>query len=186
MAADPINVVTTLRAVQYDGTNSGDIIALDEFDFNNASESGGVWSFQSPPDSTSYTINTGDWILYAQNQVMLKNSNSEFAMQYSCNALCPEVQALEAIALAPKVQAMGVAPVPLLLASGTANINVTLQPAMADDTYNAYAHKFAGVSLTDLDITSVTVVDEDTVTVGVENVGLVTLTGASVLVHAVA
>ncbi len=81
---------------------------------------------------------------------------------------------------------MGVAPVPLLLASGTANINVTLQPAMADDTYNAYAHKFAGVSLTDLDITSVTVVDEDTVTVGVENVGLVTLTGASVLVHAVA
>lgn len=183
MAANPINVVTTLRAVQYDGTNSGDIIALDEFDFNNATENAGVWSFQSPPDSTSYTFNTGDWILFAQNMVMLRNSNSEFNMQYSCNSLCADVQA---VADSVSVSSMGVAPVPLLLASGTANINVTLQPAMADDTYTAYAFKFAGVSLTDLNITSVTVVDEDTVTVGVQNVGLVTLTGATVLVHAVA
>lgn len=183
MAANPINAVSILRAVQYDGTNSGDIIALDEFDFNNASESGGVWSFQSPPDSTSYTINTGDWILYAQNQVMLKCSNSEFTLQYTCNALCPDVEALAAV---PSVRSIGVAPVPLLLASGTANVNVALSPAMPDDSYTAYAAKFAGISLTDLNITSVTVVDEDTVTVGVENVGLVTLTGATVLVHAVA
>lgn len=183
MAANPINVVTSLSAVQYDGTNSGDIIALDAFDFNNATENAGVWSFQSPPDATSYIINTGDWILFAQNMVMLKNSNSEFLMQYSCNSLCSDVEALEG---SISVSSMGVAPVPPLLASGTANVNVTLQPAMADNTYTAYAFKFAGVSLTDLDITSVTVVDEDTVTVSVENVGLVTLTGASVLVHAVA
>jgi len=63
---------------------------------------------------------------------------------------------------------------------------VTLQPAMADDTYTAYAHKFAGISLTDLQINSVTVVDEDTVTVAVENVGLATIAGASVAVHAIA
>lgn len=183
MAANPINVVSTLRAVQYDGTNRTDIIALDEFDFNNSTENSGVWSFQSPPDSTSYTINTGDWILYAQNQVMLKNSNSEFNLQYTCNALCPDVEALESVI---SVSSMGVAPVPSLVLNGTANVNVTLQPPMADDTYTAYAFKFAGISLTDLNITSVTVVDEDTVTVGVQNVGLLTLTGASVLVHAVA
>jgi hypothetical protein len=183
MAANPINVVSTLVAVQYDGTNSGDITALDPgFDFNNDTEVGGVWSFQSPPDATSYTINTGDWILYAQNMVILKNSNSEFELQYTCNALCPDVEALAV----PQVQAIGVAPVPTLLLSATANVNVTLQPAMADDTYTAYAHKFAGISLTDLQINSVTVVDEDTVTVAVENVGLATIAGASVAVHAIA
>lgn len=90
MAAIPIDVVSTLRAVQYDGTNSGDIVALDEFDFNNSTESAGVWSFQSPPDATSYTINTGDWILYAQNMVLSKTSNPEFVVQYSCNMLCPQ------------------------------------------------------------------------------------------------
>lgn len=182
MAANPINVITTLYAVQYDGTNSGDIIALDEFDYNNSSESSGTWAFQSPPDSTSYTFHTGDWILYAQNQVMQAKTNSEFLREYSCNALCADVTMLQSII---SVSSMGVAPVPLLLASATASVDVTLQPAMADDTYTAYAFKFAGVSLTDLNITSVTVVDEDTVTVGVENVGLATLTGANVLVHAV-
>lgn len=186
MAANPINVVNTLRAVQYDGTNSADIVALDEFDFSSASESSGVWSFQSPPDSTSYTFNTGDWILYAQNQVFQRVTNSDFISNYQCNALCPEVEALESFALAPKVQAVGVAAVPTLVLNATANVDVTLQPAMADDTYSAYAHKFAGVSLANLNITSVTVVDEDTVTVGVENTGLVTLSGATILVHAVA
>lgn len=182
MAADPINVVTTLRAVQYDGTNSGDIIALDEFDFSNANESSGVWSFQSPPDSTSFTFHTGDWILYAQNQVMSKSTNVDFAREYSCNALCAEVQALQV----PKVQAMGVAAVPTLDANDTADIDVTLQPAMADDSYDAYAQVFAGVDVSNLQINSVTVVDEDTVTVAVQNMGLTTLSGASVLVHAVA
>lgn len=184
MAADPINVVNTLVAVQYDGTNSGDIAALDPgFDFNNATENSGVWSFQSPPDSTSFTINTSDWILYAQNAVVQKVTNTDFTNNYSCNTLCPDLEVLSSVGT---VQAIGVAAVPTLLASGTANVNVTLQPAMPDDEYDAYASKFAGVSLTDLTITSVTVVDEDTVTVGVQNVGLLTLTGASVMVHAVA
>lgn len=186
MAANPINIVDTMVAVQYDGTNSGDIVALDAFDFNNSSESAGTWSFQSPPDATSYTIHTSDWILYAQNQVFQKVSNSEFVTNYRCNVLCPDVETLESLVLAPKVQAIGVAPVPTLVLNATANIDVTLQPAMADDTYNAYAHKFAGVALANLNITSVTVVDEDTVTVGVQNTGVVTLSGATILVHAVA
>lgn len=185
MAADPINIVNTLRAVQYDGTNSGDIVALDEFNFNNDSEVNGVWSFQSPPDSASFVVQTGDWILFAQNQVMYRTSNPEFEITYSCNALCPEVEQLAFMALAPKVQAVGIAAVPTLLSNMGVTVVVTLQPAMADATYSAYAHKFAGVAVDNLNITSVTVVDEDTVHVDVHNAGS-TLTGANLLVHAVA
>lgn len=186
MAANPINVVGTLIAVRYDGTNSGDITALDPgFSFNNDTESGGVWAFQSPPDSTSFTVNTGDWILFAQNQVFYRLSNSDFTNQYSCNTLCEELEeALEGTGV--QVRALGVAPVPTLLLSGSTTVAVTLQPAMPDTSYTPYASKFAGISLTDLQINSVTVVDEDTVNVAVENVGLVTIAGASVLVHAVA
>lgn len=183
MAANPISVVTTLYAVQYDGTNSSDIIALDEFDFNNASESSGTWSFQSPPDSTSYTFHTGDWVLYAQNQVMQAKTNMEFEREYSCNALCPD---LEVFSTGEQIRSMGVAPVPSLVLNASTTVNVTLSPPMPDDSYTAYASKFAGVSITDLTINSVTVVDEDTVQVAVQNTGLVTLAGANVLVHAVA
>lgn len=190
MAANPINIVNTLLGVQYDGTNSGDIVALDMFDFNNATENAGVWSFNSPTDSTYFTVHTGEWILFAQNMVMSVVSNADAINNYSCNVLCEDIEAItaqvEALEANPSVRAMGVAAVPLLLASGTANINVTLQPAMPDTSYTAYANKFAGVSLTDLQINSVTVVDEDTVQVAVQNVGLLTLTGASVAVHAVA
>jgi hypothetical protein len=187
MAANPINVVDTLRAVQYDGTNSADIIALDPgFAFDNASEANGVWSFQSPPSSASFVVHTGEWLLFAQNQVFSKVSNVDRINNFSCNVLCEDIEPLTALASLPLVSALGVAPVPALLASATAEVMVTLQPAMADDTYSAYAHKFAGVALDDLQINSVTVVDEDTVTVAVENTGSQTIAGASIMVHAVA
>lgn len=94
MAATPFSVVNTLYAVQYDGTNSVDIAALEPgFNFNNDTEDAGVWSFQSPPDSTLFVVNTGDWIIFAQNQVFNKWSNSEFLMQYSCNVVCQDVEA---------------------------------------------------------------------------------------------
>lgn len=183
MAADPINVVSTLLAVQYTGSNSGDIAALDQFDFNNASESAGVWTFQSPPDSTTFVVQTNDWILYAQNQVFLRVPNSEFLTNYSCNSLCADVEALSS---ATAVRAIGCAPVPSLVLSASTTVAVTLQPAMPDSSYTAYAALFAGISITSLQINSVTVVDEDTVNVVVQNVGLVTLAGATVTVHAVA
>ena len=75
---------------------------------------------------------------------------------------------------------------PSLAPSATADVDVTLQPAMPDVSYAAYAVKFAGVSVTGLAINSVTVVDEQTVTVAVENTGGLTLSGATVMVHAVA
>ena len=90
MAANPVYIVDKRQAVQYDGTNSADIAALDPgFEFNNASESDGVWSFQSPPDATSYTVNTGDWLIFTQNYLMYRFSNTEFTVAYNCVPECP-------------------------------------------------------------------------------------------------
>lgn len=180
MAANPISVVERRHAVQYDGTNSGDISAL--FSLETLSENAGVWTFESPPDSSVFVTNTNDWIVYAQNMALFKFSPGDFDVFYRCNAECDD---LSVFSTGVQIRAMGVAPVPLLLASGSTTVAVQLQPAMPDASYTAYASKFAGVSLTDLNITSVSVVDEDTVNVGVQNVGLITLTGASVMVHAV-
>ena len=182
MAANPINVVSRLHAVQYDGTNSNDIANV-LFALNNESESNGVWSFQSPPDSTSFTINTGDWILFAQNQAFSRTLEAEFDALYSCNTLCDDVGVFST---GQQVRAVGMAPVPSLVLSGTADVDVTLHPPMPDSDYNAYVSKFADVSVDDLQINSVTVVDEDTVTVSVENTGLATLSGITIMVHAVA
>lgn len=192
MAANPINVVDTLRAVQYDGTNSGDIAALDPgFDFNNDTEVGGVWSFQSPPDATAHVVPTGSWILYGQNQVFYVKTNTEFGLQNDCNITCADLDnalegALDGLPEGVMVRSFGVAAVPTLLLSTSANVDVQLQPAMPDTNFTAYASKFAAVSLVDLAINSVTIIDNDTVRVNVSNTGLITLAGASVTVHAVA
>lgn len=192
MAANPINIVTALTAVQYDGTNSSDIVALDPgFTLNNQTEVGGVWSFNSPPDSTFYTVDTNDYIVFGQNQVFYVWTPAEYELQYQCNITCEDLDAALSGALAEvpggeMIRAYGVGAVPTLLLSTSADVDVTLQPAMPDTSFTAYANKFASVSLVDLAINSVTIIDEDTVRVNVSNTGLVTLAGASVSVHAVA
>lgn len=195
MAANPINVVDTLRAVQYDGTNSSDIAALDPgFDFNNDSEAGGVWTFQSPPDSALFNVPTDSWILFGQNMVFSVKTDAEFLLQHQCNITCEDFDsqieeaietALETMPSGSMVRSVGVGAVPTLLLSTSANVDVQLQPAMPDTSFTAYASKFAAVSLVDLAINSVTIIDNDTVRVNVSNTGLITLSGASVMVHAV-
>lgn len=181
MAANPINIVARRHAVQYTGTNSGDIIALGVFAYNNSSVTSGVWTFQSPPDSSTYVVNPNDWIVFLQNAVEGHFNPSDFAVFYQCNALCTDI-----ITPTASVRAIGVAAVPTLLLSGTANVDVTIRPTMPNTSFTPYAAKFAGISLTDLQINSVTVVNTSTIRVAVQNVGLVTLTGASVMAHAVA
>lgn len=204
MTANPINIVERRHAVQYDGTNSGDIETL--FDANTLSEVGGVWTFESPTGSTVFVVNTDDYILFAQNMALGKFSPTDFANFYRCNAQCDDTEALqEAVGTVEAaletvetslaavqtslgggfIRAVGVAPVPTLLLNTETTVAVQIQPAMPDSSYTAYASKFAGISIVDLSILSVAVVDTDTVNVTVRNVGLVTLTGASVLVHAV-
>lgn len=199
------NVTPSTAAIQYTGSNGAAIdAAVSPFiDFVLVSESGGVLQWTSNGNPNSATV--GDWILYNVNGVNWLSSTL-FQKEWMCTALCSElattdtavaaldvrvddlesgVATLSASVAGAFVRAMGVAPVPSLLASGTATVAVQLQPAMPDSSYSAFASKFAGISLTDLNITSVTVVDADTVDVGVENVGLLTLTGATVMVHAI-
>lgn len=198
MAATPINIVERKHAVQYDGSNSADID--DFFPVNTLSEAGGVWTFESPPSGPTYVVNTSDWIVFFQNMVFGTFSPGAFDLFFSCNVTCADIDpvvvselseavddindAIAALNTTPAIRSAGVAAVPTLLLGGSTTVAVQLSPAMPDSSYAARAFKFAGVSLTDLNITSVTVVDSDTVNVAVSNVGLGTIVGASVLVTA--
>lgn len=202
MAATPVNIVERKHAVQYDGTNSGDIELL--FPLTHISETGGVWTFES--GGPTWAVNTNDWIVYYQNYVFSTFSPTAFEWFFRCNAECGDLQTQDIQDLqeavetlegqvedltaevaslgGASVRSVGIAAVPTLLLGASTTVAVQLSPAMPDSSYTARAFKFAGVSLSDLNITSVTVVDADTVNVGVQNVGLLTLTGASVLVTA--
>lgn len=180
MPTTPINIVLKNKAVQYTGSNSADIAALITNTVT-VSEVGGVWTVESPSGSSTWTVNTNDWVCYSQNMIVQVCSPTVLDFFWDCNASCTDVSGF---ATGVSVKSVGVAPVPTLLLGGSATVAVQLSPAMPDASYTARAYKFAGVSITDLNITSVTVVDADTVNVGVQNTGLLTLTGASVLVTA--
>lgn len=204
MAANPISIVERKHAVAYDGTNSGDIDAL--FPLTTISEAGGVWTFESPPAGPTYVVNTNDWIVFYQGYVFGIFSPTAFDMFFRCNAECDDIQANDIQALqeavetletqvsdlesdvenlgGESVRSVGVAPVPSLLLLTSANVDVQLSPAMPDTSFTARAYKFAGVSLSDLVINSVTIIDQDTVRVNVGNTGALTITGASLLVTA--
>lgn len=202
----PLNVTHASRAIQYTGSNGAEVDAAVSVlaDFAIVSESGGdlVWNVNG---GSNRTTATGEWIVYVSGDVT-SMSDTMFLKERMCVALCSELAATDAAVAALDVRvddleggvstlstivddafvrSMGVAAVPTLLLGGTATVPVQLQPAMSGTSYSAYASKFAGVSLTDLQINSVTVVDTDTVNVAVENVGLGTITGASVMVHAI-
>jgi len=178
MPTTPINIVSHRKAVKYTGANSADIDGMIT-NFDITSESGGVLHFDS--NSSSFTVNTNEWIVFYQGAAEEVHTQTSFDGFFACNTLCADTAGF---ASGVQVRAVGVATVPLLLVGGSATVAVTLQPAMPDSTYNAYASKFAGVSLTDLSINSVTVVNSTTVNVAVSNTGLATITGASVMVHA--
>jgi hypothetical protein len=86
----------------------------------------------------------------------------------------------------PSVKALGVTTVPTLLAATSTVVPVTLRPSLPDMCFIPYASMLASVSLQDLRINGVAIISEDTVHVDVSNVGLLTLSGASIMVHAVA
>lgn len=184
MTSPLYNVAQLHQAMQYTGSNSADLDAAAStvFDFSIVSEGGGVLTFTN--NGNNYNMNTGEWLVYNTSGFAVL-PNSIYTSEWDCVALCAELNALGTSTSGVFVRSMGVAPVPTLLLGGTATVAVQLQPAMPDATYSAYAAKFAGVSLTDLQINSVTVIDADTVDVAVENVGVGTITGASVMVHAI-
>jgi hypothetical protein len=81
---------------------------------------------------------------------------------------------------------LGVGSVPTLLGSAQATINVTLKPAFADTNYVATAIVTGAVNLlASLSVVSTSIVNATTVSVVVRNTGLLSLSGASILVAAV-
>lgn len=174
-----INVVEKVGAIQYTGSNSAEIDSLIT-NFDIVSESGGVLTAESPTGNAVPTINTGNWISYSQGAVVSVQSNTEFNNSYIRNAIYSDLAAVSGVLSA------GVKECPLLVVGNT-TVSVDLIPAMPSSSYTANAQLFASVSvLSNLAISSVTVVDADTVDVVVNNTGLVSLTGANILVTATA
>lgn len=187
MPSPETNIVQSVtKAIQYTGSNSADIDAQVP-GVSITSEVGGVLTL----NGGTYVLNTGDWIIF--NSFMTTTlSNNQYLNEWGCVALCSELDALaetvetvEAAATAGAVRALGIAAVPTLLLGQDTTVSVQIQPAMADSGYSAYATTFGGVNLADLDVTSVSVVDTDTVDVAVDNVGLGTISGVTLMVHAI-
>lgn len=81
------------------------------------------------------------------------------------------------------VIALGIAGVPTLLGGVAVNIDVTIRPAYSDTSYQATAALSGTVSLlAALSIISVTIISGSVVRVRVQNTGLLSLSGAQVVV----
>jgi hypothetical protein len=180
-----IDILLKYKAIRYDTTNRAEIQALVT---NTAlvSESGGVLVLESPSGSSTWTINTNDWVVYTQNMITGAMSQSAFDFFYIRNAVYDDVTDLqEAIGDLQAIDALlsaGVKECPLLVVGNT-TVAVDIIPAMPNTGYTPRAELFASVALLgSLSISSVAVVDVNTVNVVITNGGLVSLTGANVLV----
>jgi len=176
----------------YDGTNSADFnTAISNFTI--VSEVGGVLTFDS--DNPGYVANTGDWIIWLQGAVANVFSPSQFATFLTTvptdervDDLATDLTTLEAVVDALGDAAMlsvGAAAVPTLLASAQVTVSVTLYPTLPDTSYTPHTQLFGGINLGPLEILSTTVVSTTVVDVVVRNNGLLSLTGATLLVSAV-
>lgn len=198
MPSPVFNVALSTQSIQYTGSNSADM-DIQVPNVSIFSEAGGVLVLDY--NGNHITVGTGEWVLFSTSNVF-SLPNSLYLNEWACNALCSEVagisamgddisdlsgdlSALETSVSGAFVRAVGVAAVPTLLLGQNTTVAVTLQPAMPDATYSAYAVTFGGVNLGGLSITSVSVVDDDTVNVALNNVGGLTVSGVTVLVHAI-
>lgn len=185
MPSPTYNVTFLSQSIQYTGSNSADIDSQVP-DVSIVSESGGVLTLLF--NGNNVIVNTGNWIIWDVGGLVVF-SNAQYLAERDCVALCSQVEAvagdLATLGAVTAVRSVGMAAVPTLLLGQDTTVAVTLQPAMPDSGYAAHATKFGGVALGDLSITSVSVVDEDTVNVAVDNVGLGTISGVTLMVHAI-
>jgi hypothetical protein len=168
----------TVRAVQYTGSNSAEVLDLAELatpvaPWSIQSESGGVLVLEFDQDGPdTCTLNVGDWLVF-EPKALFAGAYTDDAFQARLNHPLP------------LAVSAGSAPVPTLGASAQTTVSVTIAPAQSGD-YEAAAHLIGGSGLlADLEILSVTPDDADTVDVVVRNNGLVSLGGATVAVMAV-
>ena len=180
----------TIPYLVYDGTNSAAIRnkAEDQYGTWTVSESGGVLTItktyaeldeNNVPYHDDWTVNNGDYVLFGNLGGMAGvYSQENFDLNYAI---------VDDALNQPVLIAMGIESVPSINGGASSSpISVTLKPALADSDYAAVAILAGGLGLlSKLEVSSVTVVDEDTVSVVVHNTGLLPLSGAQVLVQAV-
>lgn len=199
MPTTAYNMTERRFAVQYTGSNSAEIDAIIA-NFVITNEAGGVLDFTS--NGSPWTANATDWICFQQNTVDQIHSAALFAFYFT---RYPDIAALAAVeadvavveadvaaveaALADlgdiAMLSVGAAAVPLLLASASVTVPVTLYPALPDTSYTPHSHLFGGINLGPLEILSSTVISTTVVDVVVRNNGLLSLTGATLLVSAI-
>lgn len=193
-------------SMQYTGSNSADFPAQVP-DVTIVSEVNNVLTLDHL--GSPVVLQLGHWIIWNLYGTIAVNVN-QYATEWGCFAPCEVVETvstLEAetstlesdlatamadiatlqatvagLSIGTPVRSLGVAPVPSLILNQSTTVPVTVNPAMPDTSYTPVARLFAGVSITDLNITGVSVISTTEVDVTVQNVGLVTLAGANVLV----
>lgn len=210
----PVHTYIERKAVvQYTGSNSAEIDALIS-NFNITSESGGVLNFVSGSGTfTANTGDWLCYIQGAVNEVWdtgLMNffynkywsADESIALSGTVSTMQASLTALQATqtttaanlatltaqfnTLAPSVMlSVGISPVPTLLGSTNATVAVPLWPAMPSSSYTPHAQLFSnGIAIGALTILSTTATSTTNVNVVVRNTGLLSLTGAFVLVAA--
>jgi hypothetical protein len=174
--AGVVSVVLSYHAIQYIGSNSADVDAAIT-DFTIDSESGGVLNCTS--GSIAWTVNTNDWVIFVQGAVYNVHTPAQFAYFYDVNALISDVAGVPS-----GILSAGIGTAPTILASGNATVSVPMIPAMPSTGLTANARVFGGTILGTLTVTSVTVTSTTNVDVVVHNPGLLSISGAHILVDA--
>lgn len=163
------------ESLQYNGSN-GTFICGTWANVNLVSDTGSVLVYEDG-NTDQFTVNNGEWLIkvlpFGEPTNIL--TNTQYEARYT------KLHEEQVFALAT-----GYALTPSITGSGgTANVAVELDTTMSGTSYQAKS-VLAGTStlLADLEITSVSITDTDTVTVTVRNNGLVSLSGATVIVTA--
>lgn len=164
-----INYTVNVKGIQYTGSNAQDV--MDTIDlilspFVSTLNGGVITTFLGP-------MNPGDWFCQDYNLVSSIVPNSRFVQHLYAQG------DLDTISL-------GIAAVPTLLGSTQTTVQVTIKPAFADTNYQATAVVTGAVNLlASLSVLSVSVINTSRVDVVVRNTGLLSLSGASVLVSCI-
>lgn len=186
----PIIKLERFESFQYDGTNGADIrdqlnaYTTGSDPWTIISESGGVLHVRN-------TVNSENIFVPELDHLVLGQRDSAFVLGVMTetqlgNNYVDLVTEIGNTVLASNAQAMGVAVVPALTASGSTTVQVTVGPPLPDTSYAPAAVLIGGASLLgSLSITSTTAVSTTRVDVVVQNTGLLTISGASVLVIAI-
>lgn len=187
------DVVALLRSDQYTGSNGAALVA--QFGGSVVNDDGTTLDFLGP-DANLYSLTAGRWVLWTTTPnpqlFMLEVPTSTYNLQFvdltanTVGLLVSGGGGYTPPAAPALVQASGSAAVPASLLGQTANYDVTMSPALPDDSFKPIAQlRGAPGIISGHGILSVTVIDADTVRVQI-NSAAASLAGGSVVVTAFA